>query len=311
MNKVSFSNDNINGQISLCNDTIYIKLKENGLNYDVYDGNYTKEHIDIPAKFNINEIYEIIKKCVSVNNDEYHEFFNYEIIPLNNSIKLCFNVLICENVNIDFNIDVIKKEISEKEKLFSEFMNEIKTEIVELKKSNDELTEKHKENKKMLKLQDDFIKNILCNGLVKFHEHDNKYSFNDTYIMCHNTSYPYNFALLYAFTKLETLEISGNVICKCCSRHASCRDARNDTVTKIITRDITASLGMFNINKFPNLTDIEFINCQTIISTTIINELKSSTHNIKHIKIKQSRPGFDMVELQTYCSPVNITITTT
>jgi hypothetical protein len=332
-------NGHIDGHMSLWHNNIHIKLKENAFGYDIYEGKYTKEHFNAKITFDIEGIYQIIRNCVLHNDDNV---FSYKMHPLNDSIKLCFSMNFCKDVELNFDIDVDKKNISENEKSFVEFMSDIKKELVKLKQSNNELIEKCEKNAKTLELQDDIIENTLRHGFINFQQWENpdlrnkislpcKYTFVDKHIECKHTSehmpcyannphqtnwtqhaYAYDFSLLQTFINLESLE-TYTINCGCvnkeyCSNYIICKEAYNNNMYKIIAHNHPAS-HMFNLNQFPNLTDIEFINCGAMTSCEIISELETKDHNVKNIKII-SCGKIDMAELQTYCSSVNITVTT-
>jgi hypothetical protein len=211
--------------------------------------------------------------------------------------------------------------MSTNEKSFVEFMNDIKNELTELKKSNHELVKKCNENKTRLDAQDDFIENVLCCGHVDFQHnvgHNQKiynYSFNDINIVCFatcphsGTEYKYNFNNLHTFVKLETLKLEGDVKCSCvtpCTNDIVCKQASNQHMTKIITTN-GQKTNMFNLDDFPSLTDIEFNNNGQITTCVLLTELKSKTHKIKNIKITGCAK-IDVVELQSYCALNNMIV---
>jgi len=182
--------------------------------------------------------------------------------------------------------------------------------------------------------QNNIIENTLRHGFINFQKWENpnlgniisllcKYSFVDKHIECKHLSelkltdnrkqyvYTYDFSLLHTFINLETLT-TYTTNCECgdnsCSKYVICKKAYNRNMNKL-TANAVEAFYMFDLEQFPNLTDIEFFTCGEMTSSEIISELETKDHNIKNIKIINCG-NIDMAELQTYCSFVNITITT-
>jgi hypothetical protein len=313
-NIITFENENISGQFSLCENKIYVKLKENAMGYNMYEGHYTKEHIETSMKFDTKAIYDIMYNCLSKTNEE---LYRYEMDLKNDVVKMKFIVYLSEIANFFFDISVDKKINSDENNTFIEFVSDMKNELDILKKSNDKLIKICNEHKETLLSQKEFIDDILCHGYFNFeikpsspeaHVQRVLYSFNDKYVTCITRNVNiYNFSLLYAFISLDTLTLTNDVQCTCnCLDEMLCKNAHNKSMNKIKFIRNTKKT-MFNLEKFPNLVVIEIENSPNLTTLELISTLKTKKHKIQNIKIINCTK-IDIVELQSYCSLINVVV---
>jgi hypothetical protein len=312
MNTVTFKNDDIDGDISLNENRIYIKLKRHVIDYCIYEINSTKENYNISNMFDLNAIYEMMRDCVTINSSEKHCVFNVE--P--HGIKMEFHIL-CYG-HIKFNVFVDKLAVSNTNNTINEMMmriNNMEKQYLALKEENDAMKKQINDN--------------LCNAVVKFGPSNEKYSysFNETALNIHistpNTNH--DFTKLILFSDLNDLTINMSIYdyCLCdrtceCNKSIFCNNARNNNLRTLTLHNTMFSHGqpyhetcrpyiekLFNLDNFPNLEDLTIVNANTLTTKILIDAMKSQSNKITKLKITTCIL-IDMTEMQSYCQSNDI-----